>query len=119
MAVCRAGSATDERLTEVAGHPDPRPQISGVESPPMEPTIPKIDRRVHRRSTVTSRPGPAPSAAQGAYRHLRMLGLDPAEAGNLAAFVRGIAPVEQGWTVQEIDHLLFLGYLVEQGRVAS
>jgi hypothetical protein len=85
----------------------------------MEPTIPEIDGRVDRRTLATSRPGPAPSAAQGAYGHLRMLGLDPAEAGNLAAFVRGIAPVEQGWTVQEIDHLLFLGYLVEQGRVAS
>jgi hypothetical protein len=48
-----------------------------------------------------------------------MLGLDPAEAGNLAAFVRGIPPVEQGWTVKEIDRLLFLRYLVEQGRVAS
>jgi hypothetical protein len=85
----------------------------------MEPTIPKIDGRGHRRTTVTSRPRPASSAAHGAYRHLRMLGLDPAEAGNLAAFVRGIPPVEQGWTVKEIDHLLFLGYLVEQGRVAS
>lgn len=85
----------------------------------MEPTIPQIDGRGHQRIPATSRRGPAPSAPRGTYRHLRMLGLDPSEAGNLAAFVRGIPPVEQGWTVKEIEHLLFLRYLVEQRRVAS
>ncbi|HEU5205556.1 MAG TPA: hypothetical protein VFU17_14790 [Candidatus Limnocylindrales bacterium] len=85
----------------------------------MEPAIPEIDGRGHQQNPAKSRPGPAPSAPHGTYRHLRMLGLDPSEAGNLAAFVRGIPPVEQGWTVKQIEHLLFLRYLVEQRRVAS
>ena len=84
----------------------------------MKPTKRKIDGRVHRRIPSDARPGLALSAPQGTYRHLRILGLEPSEAGNLAAYVRGIPPVETGWTVKEIDRLLFLRYLVEGRRVA-
>ena len=84
----------------------------------MKPTNSRIDGRIHRRTSARTRPGLALAAPQGTYRHLRILGLEPSEAGNLAAFVRGIPPVATGWTVKEIDRLLFLRYLVERRRVA-
>ena len=59
------------------------------------------------------------SPAVGLYRDLGAIGLAPSEAGNLTAYLRGIRPVEQGWTVAEIDRLLFLRYLVERGRIGS
>ena len=42
------------------------------------------------------------------YRHLRILGFDEHEAGNLTAFANGIAICPQPWTVRELTHLLFL-----------
>lgn len=51
------------------------------------------------------------------YRDLGVMGLAPAEAGNLTAYLRGLRPVRQGWTVQEIERLLFLRYLVDGGRL--
>jgi hypothetical protein len=45
--------------------------------------------------------------------------LAPTEAGNLTAYLRGLRPVDQGWTVSEIDRLLFLRYLVDRDRLDS
>jgi hypothetical protein len=56
------------------------------------------------------------SAALATYRDLGAKGLAPAEAGNLTAYLRGLRPVKQGWTVAEIDRILFLRYLVDRGR---
>jgi hypothetical protein len=47
------------------------------------------------------------------------MGLGPAEAGNLTAYLSGLRPVEHGWTLGEIDRLVFLRYLVERGRLHS
>lgn len=58
-------------------------------------------------------------AVLGMYRDLGAIGLAPREAGNLTAYVRGIRPAEGGWTVAEIDRLLFLRYLVDRGRIGS
>ena len=55
----------------------------------------------------------------GIYRDLGAQGLAPAEAGNLTAYLRGIRPVAQGWTVAEINRLLFLRHLVDRGRIGS
>ena len=55
----------------------------------------------------------------GIYGDLGALGLAPAEAGNLTAYLRGIRPVARGWTVAEIVRLLFLRYLVDRGRIES
>lgn len=46
----------------------------------------------------------SPSAT---YRELPFQGFAAAEAGNLTAYLNGIRPVEGGWTVGEIDRLLF------------
>jgi hypothetical protein len=55
------------------------------------------------------------SAAFATYRDLGARGLTPTEAGNLTAYLQGLRPVDVGWTVAEIDHLLFLRHLVEGG----
>jgi hypothetical protein len=53
------------------------------------------------------------------YRRLRMAGLTATEAGNLTAHLNGLHVAEQGWTLQEIERLLFIRALVELGRIPS
>ena len=72
------------------------------------PAVPGSRRRAARAS-----------ATLGVYRDLGALALSTSEAGNLTAYVRGIRPVERGWTVAEIDRLLFLRHLVDRGRIGS
>ena len=50
------------------------------------------------------------------YRRLRILGFDECEAGNLTAYVSGIAIGQQPWTVRELTHLLFLREMNHVGR---
>jgi hypothetical protein len=54
-----------------------------------------------------------------ALRLLRMGGLSSAEASNLLAYLSGIQPRDGGWTLGEIQRLLFVGYLVDAGRLKS
>ena len=67
-------------------------------------------------TVVASRHRPHGSAVLATYRDLGAKGLAPREAGNLTAYLRGLRPVDQGWTVVEIDRLLFLRYLADRGR---
>lgn len=53
------------------------------------------------------------------FRRLRMGGLTPSEAGNLTARVKGLRAVPGGWSVEEIERLLFVRELVRQGRITS
>ena len=53
---------------------------------------------------------------RSAFRRLVIQGLQPAEAANLIALASGLAPVGGGWTIAEIERLLFLRYLVETDR---
>jgi hypothetical protein len=53
------------------------------------------------------------------YRRLVLCGLTPTEAGNLTARLAGIQGVASGWTIHQIEHLLFLRSLVERGRLPS
>jgi hypothetical protein len=57
--------------------------------------------------------------ARTLYGRLTAKGLDPAEAGNLTAFLNGLAPVSGGWDVDEIERLLFVCHLVDRGRLRS
>ena len=52
--------------------------------------------------------------ARAAARFLASNGFRPAEAGNLTAYLHGLAPVEGGWTADEIERLLFVRHLVER-----
>lgn len=49
------------------------------------------------------------------YGHLRARGLQATEAGNLTAYLHGLAPVESGWTLDEIKRLQFARWRVEHG----
>jgi hypothetical protein len=49
------------------------------------------------------------------YRRLRILGFDECEAGNLTAYVSGIAIGPQPWTVRELTHLLFMREMYRVG----
>ena len=75
-----------------------------VTSPSLHPTWPPADTEVRRSRE--------PSAI---FRDLRVKGFAADEAGNLTAYLNGIRPVEGGWTVGEIDRLLFLRHLVRRG----
>ena len=77
------------------------------------------DREGHRPAKERTPSPPSTSAPRATYLSLGSRGLAPAEAGNLTAFMNGLRPVEQGWTVAEIGRLLFLRDLVERGRLGS
>ena len=56
-----------------------------------------------------------PAAAQS--RRLQLCGLSVAEASNLTAHLNGLPAVKSGWTVRQIEHLLFLRSIVMTGRL--
>jgi hypothetical protein len=89
--------------------PERRPVPSAAKDPRRRPpgVIASQHRPVRR------------SAALATYGDLGARGLAPTEAGNLTAYVHGLRPVDHGWTVAEIDRLLFLRYLVDRGRFAA
>jgi hypothetical protein len=61
----------------------------------------------------------SPPSVRATYRRLTARGLNGVEAGNLTAFLNGLAPVMGGWDVDEIERLLFVLHLVERGRLRS
>jgi hypothetical protein len=52
-------------------------------------------------------------------RRLQLCGLSVSEAMNLTAHLSGLRAVESGWTVRQIEHLLFLRSIVETGRLKA
>jgi hypothetical protein len=62
-------------------------------------------------STVPTATGPARST----YREFVSRGLDANEAGNLTAFVNGLAVCRRPWTINELSHVLFLRDLYRRG----
>jgi hypothetical protein len=48
-----------------------------------------------------------------------MVGLSAEEAGNLTAHLNGLRVAERGWTLPEIEGVLFLRALVDLGRIPS
>jgi hypothetical protein len=86
----------------------------------MEPSpAPAAVQIPHRRAPagVLSRHRPHGSATLATYRDLGAKGFGPTEAGNLTAYLRGLRPAGRGWTVAELDRLLFLRYLVDRGLI--
>jgi hypothetical protein len=57
------------------------------------------------------------SSVRADSRLLGAKGFRPAEAGNLTAYLHGLAPVASGWTPHEIERLLFLRHLVQHGHL--
>ena len=54
-----------------------------------------------------------------AYRLLVIRGLSAVEAGNVVAYITGLHPAEQGWTLNEIKHLVAIRSLVAAGVINS
>ena len=82
------------------------------------PTAAPSDGHPRRPALTEARRPTRQPTARDTYRRLGTLGLGPAEAGNLTAYLRGLRPASQGWRTEEIDSVLFLRYLVEHGRIA-
>ena len=73
--------------------------------------------------TLTSATEPSHVAirrpVRATYRQLVMRGLTPTEAGNLTAYLSGVGPVSSGWTIGQIERLLFLRHLARSGRLPA
>lgn len=94
----------------------PRTMHLHSRTPALGPTAAPADPR----NLDHERPGSEPAGdVRTASRYLTALGFRPAEAGNLTAYLHGLAPVEGGWTVDEIERLLFVGHLAAGGRIRS
>lgn len=52
-------------------------------------------------------------------RRLQMCGLTSAEAATLAGRLSGLLVIRSGWTVRQVEHLVFLRAIVESGRLAG
>jgi hypothetical protein len=48
---------------------------------------------------------------------LQQGGLTLGEASNLTAHLAGLPPVRTGWSLRQVEHLLFLRSIVESGRL--
>jgi hypothetical protein len=71
-----------------------------------------------RHGGSTAEPEPPPTIRR-TFQRLRMVGLSPAEAGNLTAHLSGLRVARQPWTISEIERLMFLRSLVDTGRLTS
>jgi hypothetical protein len=71
------------------------------------------------RAALAEEPELPVAAPEITFRRLRIAGLTAAQAGNLTARLSGLSPVRTGWSVAEIERLLFLRSLVDTGRVRS
>lgn len=50
-------------------------------------------------------------------KRLQRGGLSAGEASNLTAHLVGLPPARSGWSLRQIEHLLFLRTIVESGRL--
>jgi hypothetical protein len=88
------------------------------------PGITETERSMPRRQSTAPTAVPAPDhrpragAVLETYRGLRAIGWSDGEAGNLAAYLEGIGRVRNGWTIREVEGLLFIRALVTDGRIA-
>jgi hypothetical protein len=73
-----------------------------------------------RRSTIQRHSArevdPPVRPVRTTYRYLRMQGLSPVEAGNVAGLAVGLRPQSTGWTATEIERLLFLRWRVRSAE---
>jgi hypothetical protein len=95
-----------------------------------KPSIPsmKVGRPPRAAGAVRTRPTrPAEAVAvdgrlqprqlRSTYNRLQLVGLSASEAGNLIAHLVGLRVSRQGWTVLEIERLLFIRSLALSGRL--
>ena len=66
---------------------------------------------------VTTVPAIPARDARATYHGLLIGGLTSSEAANLTAHLAGLRIPAHGWTLRQIEHLLFLRSVVESGRL--
>ena len=71
--------------------------------------------------TTHVEPAVAPTAttAGEAYRRLLVAGLTVREAATLVGRLNGLGQARGGWTIGEVEHLLFVQELYRTGRIRS
>ena len=72
-------------------------------------------------STVTPEPAattPAPTP-RAVWRLLQMRGMTPDEAANLTAFLYGLPTADLRWSLPQLNKLLFLRQMQQDGRFGS
>jgi len=78
---------------------------------------------IEPQATPSTSPHPWQGAslepARSTYRRLRIAGLTAREAGSLTAHLTGLATVAGGWSIEEVERLLFVRELVRTGRMGS
>jgi hypothetical protein len=52
-----------------------------------------------------------------AARRLQQAGFTPTEAANLMAHLAGLSFARSGWTIRQVEHLVFIRAIVETGRL--
>lgn len=68
-------------------------------------------------TTAASTPASTPElTTRSTYRNLIIRGLAPDEAANLTAWIAGINVGESGWTLRQINQLLFLRQMNRNGH---
>jgi hypothetical protein len=58
-----------------------------------------------------------PEAVRHAYRGLLAMGWTTAEAGNLAAHLAGLEITRRDWAIAEVEGLMFIRSIVQDGRL--
>lgn len=52
-------------------------------------------------------------------RRLQQCGFTPVEAANLMARCAGLPAARSGWTIRQVEHLVFIRTIVESGRLGG
>jgi hypothetical protein len=86
-----------------------KPSDPGRATQTARGVLPPGERRSFRAADVIT----------GASRELLAQGFTLTEAGNLAAYLIGLGRTNDGWTIDEIERLLFVRHLVSRQRIRS
>ncbi len=110
----------DERSQRLRGSaqtcppPCPRPQLRSASLA----SAASADRKTGASRRRGIRPELRQGTSRGMARLLELRGLTEAEASTLTAYVAGLRPTGHGWTLGELNQLLFLRWRVDSGRLA-
>jgi hypothetical protein len=69
-------------------------------------------------ATPEQRSGASATSVRTTYRGLRRMGWSETEASSMAAHLAGLTPSRTGWQLREVERLLFIRSLVDDGRIS-